>query len=302
MRITVGIPTFNRPHWMLRTVQDVLDKNDPSVAEIIVVDQTSWDSIDTRLQEEILMLSKNHLVRYFSIDRASLPLARNYIIQKASAELIVWLDDDVFLPKNFFQEHLKVYDDSSVIAAAGECYHRAPEVDVEDINFSNYESLTIRSFGDLFTYDHLGTMIGANHSVLTRYAIEVKGCDESFGGSGYYSDADFADRLRNMFPAKRIAYNPQAFVIHLRAPTGGCKVDGGNSRSEYENISPFVLYILRNYKGKECLFRLLSLLRIGPLRKYNLIRFWRIPYSLVVFIFAVFILYPKRKLVISSLS
>lgn len=299
MKITVGIPTYNRPSWMLNTIQEVLKQNEASILEIIIVDQTRPDLIDQHLKRSISEVCSNNLIRYFYVGKPSLSLARNKIIKEAKGDIIVWLDDDVLLPKNFFKEHMNAYLDSNVIACAGQCFNRLTNIKPEDINFSNYRSLTEPSFKGNFTKSHCGTMVGANHSTLTECCIQVQGCDESFIGSGYYSDADLTNRLRIKFPNKSIAFSPNAFVLHLKVPMGGCKIDG-SKRSEFGTISPFILYYLRYEQGFKALCSIISLLRIGPLRKYNVIRFWKIPYSFYIFIYAIITLYPKRNKTISS--
>lgn len=300
MKITVGIPTYNRPIWLLSTINEVLRVKGASVLEVIIVDQTIQSSIESNISQKIYEVCLNPLVKYFHINTPSLPLARNKIIKEAKGDIIVWLDDDVLLPDYFFEEHLRVYSDPNIIGCAGECHHRLLDVNPEDINFENYKNLTVASFDGIFTRSHQSTMVGANHSVLTEYCLQIQGCDESFIGSGYYSDADFTDRLRLKFPTKKIAYNPNAFVLHLKVPTGGCKVDG-NKRSEYANIAPYILYCLRNNHGLKLIYQLILLLRAGPLRKYNVLQFWKIPYSLFIYIYAIIILYPNRNKIISSL-
>ena len=297
MKITVGIPSFGRPEFLVLTARQVLAQNHPAVCEIIVADQTPWDDIDKNWQDAIARIRQEPLVQYFTLEKPNLPGARNFILQKAKGELIIWLDDDVLLPPGFIEAHRRSYltDNcgGSVIAVAGNPIHRVMEMpDERLIDFDNYKKYCSPHYAEptVFTCDWQQSMIGANHSVLRSYAIEAEGYDENILG-GYAEDTDFTCRLKKRFPEKSITYNPDAWVIHLRSKTGGCRIEKRNKWSEYATvIGPHLCYA-RHKQG----ISFFQSIRMSPLRRENVIHFWRQPMAWFDFSKSLVIAYLLRK-------
>lgn len=269
--ITIGVPSYNRPNWLCKTLEQFLNLNDNRIIEIIVVDQTKWENIENEYQLRLTDLCSSSKIKYLFEDLPSLPHARNRIIKESNGEIIIWVDDDVLINKNFIDYHINAYANSNVVACAGQVYQRLEKIDENDINFTNFLNF---SYPAHFEIDDMrpfhGPLVGCNHSTLKKSLIKVNGVDENFGGSGYYSDADLGDRLRIEFGMDSIIFSKKASIIHIRSKTGGCKIDG-NKRSEKDNLWPFVFYYYRyRFGGRHTLTGLFEILRVGPLRKSKL--------------------------------
>lgn len=312
LTITVGIPTYNRPSYALQTVREVIKQEHPSVLEIIVIDQTHWDNIFENYQNEWLsLIQKNNNIKYISAQIPSLTAARNRILQEAKGNIIVFLDDDVILSPNFFNEHLRCYSisnnnsDKLVIASTGQEYRRLEHVSIHDRNLSLQGKGLVTSpvFNTAqFTYNHPKWLLGANHSVLRSYAIKCGGYDENI--KTYGEDVDFTNRLMHKFSNScTIAYNPDAYILHLRVPTGGCRIGKKLERTEYETIIGYHLIYFRDFylKDKNILY-LLSTLRAGPLRRENVVKPWRQPIAWFAFIKSLFMSILLKGKVKSSFS
>lgn len=282
MKITIGIPTFRRPKFLIQTCLQVLQQNHSAVCEIIIADQTPWANLDRNWQDAIGKLQEHPLIQYFTLETPNLPGARNFILQKAAGNLIIWLDDDVLLPPGFIEAHYRSFHSNTcerpVIAVAGNPLHRVVDIaDESVVNFDNYLSYCTAHYStpNEFICDWNKSMIGANHSVLKSYAIKAQGYDENFIGSAGFEDTDFTFRLKKCFPDKFIAYNPDAWLIHLRSKTGGCRIEKKNKWSEYATIIGPQLCRVRHCTD----LSLTSILRMSPLRKENIINPWRQPQS-----------------------
>ncbi|MBO9585704.1 MAG: glycosyltransferase family 2 protein [Flavobacterium sp.] len=90
---SIIIPLYNKESFIKNTIQSVLDQTFQDF-EIIVVNDGSTDK-----SEEKLLQFKDSRIYYFSKENEGASTARNYGIEKASADFITFLDaDDYWYP------------------------------------------------------------------------------------------------------------------------------------------------------------------------------------------------------------
>lgn len=104
-KVSVIIVTYNREKYLKSAIKSVLNQNFQDF-ELIIVDDGSTDETK-KLIEEI----PSSKIKYYYKPHTNAPDSRNYGINKASGEFIVWLDsDDILMPNslelelNQFQE------------------------------------------------------------------------------------------------------------------------------------------------------------------------------------------------------
>ena len=294
MNITLGIPTYNRPKSLISTVKQFLNHVDRStLCEIIIIDQTKWESIDRIYQIELEGFQNNPIIKYFNEPFPSLPLARNKIISISKGDIIVWIDDDVLVNKNFLKEYLNIFENSDCVACAGQIFQRNISANENIINKHNFESHTWKHLHGIDSKPFHEPLIGCNHATLKSSLLEIDGVDENFKGSGYFSDADLGDRLRIKFGKDSIVFSENASLIHLRAKAGGCKINNAK-RSERDSLYPFVFYFFRYRFNKfDFLKGIYEILRVGPLRKQNVITLKSF-YSFYVLVSLLFEIYTTK--------
>lgn len=310
LTITLGIPTFRRPDVLLNTIKAVQLQNHPAVIEIIVLDQTPNEETSSQFKQAMQVLIENNTIHYIQSDYPNLPTARNQIIQASKGDIIIWIDDDVLLPKGFIEQHYKCYSDSictkKIIAVAGLPFHRDQRSckDVSVINVENYQNFTKPNFQETTSVcDWPKVMIGANHSVLRSFAIKNMGYDEGMNGPfAYYEDADFTCRLRNNFPEHSIFYNPEAYLIHLVAPAGGCRIASFKKPPLHATTLSTHIYFWRHVTGLSRIKFLFKSLRLGPLRKKNVLNPWLFVSSCGGFIKSLWMAHYRKKSVVSVFS
>lgn len=266
--VSIGIATYNRSNYLIQTVKSILDQNSNLVIEIIIIDQTSDIDITKRLEMDFDKLSKK--VRYFTQNLASVCFARNTIISKALGDIIIFYDDDVILGYNCVNSHAIVYQNPGVQSCIGHIYHRVSSYDIDklDINKPTQGTLGIMPADAKLDLDYQGVSISCNQSFDRTALLKIGGFDENFKG-GYYEDADLGLRLKKM--GYRIAFHPEAMVLHLKAPQGGLRFEKRQPFSEVDRLLSFVLFYVRypnEYGFKTTIW---SILRAGPLRKPNLV-------------------------------
>jgi GT2 family glycosyltransferase len=238
--ISIIVPTYGREEPLKDTIADLLQQ-DYSNFEILVVDQTPihLPSIQSYLEE----LEKIQKIRWFKLNWASLPGARNYGIRQAKGEIILFIDDDVKIPVDYLKNHARNYQDKPEIGAvAGRVFDR---MKLEDSQSQHQ--------GDTYSIEDLPPeamdpgiawyYIDLVHTTKAQPVISARGCnmsfrqeifkkygvwfDERFRGSAVREESDFCLRLRRT--GYQIWYDPEAHLVHLGEETGGCHDIGTRS-------------------------------------------------------------------------
>ena len=127
--VSVVIPTYGREDALHDTIKDCLELDYPGF-EVIVVDQKP--SHQPALQAWMDQLAADGKIQLHSLDWASLPGARNYAVRRAKGDILIFIDDDVRLEKNYIQTHAKVFlERPEVGAVAGRVFDRMKLADAK---------------------------------------------------------------------------------------------------------------------------------------------------------------------------
>ncbi|BAB76140.1 hormogonium polysaccharide biosynthesis glycosyltransferase HpsN [Anabaena sp. FACHB-709] len=226
--ISVVIPTYGREEILRDSIVDVLNQDYPKY-EVLVVDQSPKHKpeIETYL-EEVAAAGK---VKWFRLDWASLPGARNYAIRRASGEIILFIDDDVKLKPGFLAAHAKNYvQNPDVGSVAGRVFDRMKlgdsggNLEIEylppeamDPGVAWYHIDLVHTIKPQQVLTARGCNMSFRREIFTKHGLRF---DERFRGSAVREESDFCLRLRQT--GYKIWYDPEADLIHLGEETGGC--------------------------------------------------------------------------------
>ncbi|NEQ30858.1 MAG: glycosyltransferase family 2 protein [Leptolyngbya sp. SIO4C5] len=226
--ISVIVPTYGREAVLCSTLNNVLQQQYVAY-EVIVVDQTRHHEPETEaLLTELAAAGK---IQLYQVKWASLPAARNYALERAAGEVILFIDDDVELPPGYLQAHAQVYAARpDVGAVAGRVFDRMkladarPDLQIEDLPPQAMDPGIAWYYIDLV------------HTVKPQQVLTARGCnmsfrrvlferhqlrfDERFRGSAVREESDFCLRIRRT--GYKIWYAPDAHLVHLGEETGGC--------------------------------------------------------------------------------
>lgn len=122
MKFSIIIPTYNRAHFILKTIQSALNQTHTDF-EVIVVDDGSTDGT-----EDVLKSVTDSRVYYYKKTNAERGAARNFGILKAKGEYVNCLDSDDLLYPN----HLQVANDTIIKLNKPEVFHLGYEVKNEN--------------------------------------------------------------------------------------------------------------------------------------------------------------------------
>ncbi len=234
MQSTVVLPTYRRPECLLQTLED-LRAQSRAPDQVLVIDQDGRHAAEWI--ERIRSLCAESGATYLETPWSHLPHARNLGLEMASADVVLFVDDDVRLPSGFVAAHLACYERPEVEAVAGRVFDRQKSDHVRRMR-QDEEPPVI----DLLPPEALDPAIGWFHIDLVhtrqaQWVLTTRGCnmsfrasflrrhdlwfDERFKGTAVREESDLCLRLQAV--GGRIWYEPAAHLEHLNSPAGGCR-------------------------------------------------------------------------------
>lgn len=226
--ISVVIPTYNREQTLRETLRNVIEEDYPNF-EILVIDQTHIHESETQVYLE--QLANSNQIRWFRVNWANLPGARNYAVRRAVGDIILFIDDDVELPNGFLAAHASNYiAKPDVGCVAGRVFDRMKLGDSGGDLAIEYLPPEAMDAGIAWYF------IDLVHTVKPQQVLSARGCnmsfrkqvftehglsfDERFAGSAVREESDFCLKLRST--GFKIWYDPNACLVHLGEESGGC--------------------------------------------------------------------------------
>jgi GT2 family glycosyltransferase len=273
----VIIPTFRRDPYLVKTLYD-LAIQDYQTLEVVIADQNQGH--DPKIITEIDSLKTNgRQILLLSERPPGVVAARNEAVRRSRGQILMFMDDDVRIEDSeFVRKHVENYRDRSVSAVCGcELTVKSPCRILHKFSFRN-------SFEEAISFprNHGGRAIACvfstcNGSIRREAFLAVGGFDEQFGGNSYGDDTDLALRLRDA--GHRIVYDPNPWLFHLLAGTGGLRLGWkGNPFGEADRLLSAWVFFWRHVRGRFALPYLYGhILRRSILLRQNFVRPWRWP-------------------------
>jgi len=104
--VSVIIPTMNRLKDLRITLSSIAEQSRiPN--EVIVVDQSDDDCTKKFIND---LASASNVLRYVHLDTKSLTKARNLGLERATGEVLLFLDDDVTLDKCYIERIIETFE------------------------------------------------------------------------------------------------------------------------------------------------------------------------------------------------
>ncbi len=282
------IPTYNREEVLVNTLKSALALN-PAPDEILVVDQTLEHEEATR--RFLKMAHQKGNIRWIHQGPPSLTAARNRAIAETKSDILIFIDDDVILPKNFVAKHLHNYKNEKTQSVAGgviqenkPIYPPAPRGGWPRVLDYHYFSVYNQK-----RTEGVATFMGCNHSVRTSVLKRLGGYDTHYIGSAFREDTDMAVRIWKN--GGLIIFDPEARLTHLAAPSGGCRINSAPKSNPEWWVS-----FNRHYFSFRHLFLtrefwwliLFKDFRQSVLRKANLLKPWRLPKAFLSYVYSIY--------------
>lgn len=121
-QITIAICTYNRAGYLKDTLDNLAEQNaKPEIFEILVINNNSKDGTETVC--EIFSKTHPHLFRCVKETKQGLSYARNRAAREAQAPVLVYIDDDVKLPRHFVYTAMEYVENRPSTMCAGGRIH-----------------------------------------------------------------------------------------------------------------------------------------------------------------------------------
>jgi GT2 family glycosyltransferase len=223
-KVSLIIPTYLREDQLIDTIADAIVLDYPDY-EVLVIDQTLTHNPKT---ESYLQQLKNEgKIIWYRLNWASLPGARNYGVKKAQGEIIVFIDDDVKMEKGFLKAHVSNYENPEIGGVAGRVLD---SLETKSTAIKEYLPEQAKDPGIAWFY------LDLVNTIKPQQVISGRGCnmsfrkelftkqklffDERYRGSAIREESDFCLKIRKT--GYKIWFDPEAYLVHLNEPKGGC--------------------------------------------------------------------------------
>lgn len=210
MNFSVIIPVYNRPEELGELLQSIIQQEDSSNLQVIVVEDGS-----TELSDKVIDKYSEHIrINYFFKENTGPGDSRNFGMRKASGDYFIILDSDCVLPKQYLKE---------VKAALRENYTDAyGGADAANETFSVKQKAINYSMTSFFTTG------GIRGSEKTRNKFQLRSFNmgisrKAFEQTGGFSKQHFGEDIDLNFKmwekGLTTQFIPKAFVYHKRRTT-----------------------------------------------------------------------------------
>jgi glycosyltransferase involved in cell wall biosynthesis len=204
MKVSIVIPTHNRPEKLRETVEKLRRQNfPPEEYEIVVVDDGSTPPVV--FEEDFTVRPKIRLVRLEGEERS---VARNTGARQSAGEIVIFVDDDISTREDFIDCHWRAHQEFTNALAVGEIL--LPQ-ESQNTPFGRFrqrlEQNGIPRQRGLVEEENF--CAAANASIDREIFLSLGGFDTTISSS---EDQDFA--LRHTAQGGRIVFLPEASVIH----------------------------------------------------------------------------------------
>lgn len=259
MRTAVIIPTVGRTFFVHNIVLSLL-AGTRRPDEIIVVDQTAPSERNPLAFSGLKALEEDGLCRIVQLQTQSLTHARNVGIDSSGSDLLIFVDDDAFIPKGFVEAYEAIFEDPSTDAATGMILVSESDrgtIDTSVVHPSQHDGQTM--------------LRGGNFAVRRSVINALGGLDENLIGAANHEDADLAFRLHR--GGYKVIWSPSPWLFHLSYSAGGGRIANPH---KHRNFAQNLCYFYLRHYHRIDWPTLRTLLRWRVFNRENVTRPWRL--------------------------
>lgn len=257
MRISVLIPTYNRPKTLLQALYSV-QKQTLSDIEILVVDNAADPEVDRIITE--FNLGARVRVSCVRELRLGLHHARHAGVRRANSQLLVFTDDDATFDPGWLKAYSEAFAEHPEMVAAGGPVRPIWEIPpprwlLQFIGDANtFGILSIMEPYKEFRLDSKKFFFGVNMAIRRDVLFEVGGFNPESFGDIWLGDGESGLNRKLCDRGMLIGYVPQAVVYH-HIPPQRMTVDYFYRRIANEGACDMYA---RFHQGIPCRFRLIK--------------------------------------------
>lgn len=218
-QVSYIIPTMFRQEYTLQLLED-LSQQSYLPTQVVVVDATPMSNRDESLYNQ--KAYPFELIVKWQESKGSCR-ARNEAIDLCTGDYIVFGDDDIRVPSNFIENHIRFLQTNK----AGACNGLDIRADHQKQNLHDLEDKLERLGDKRWIAGCAQIFSNANSCVKSDYVKQLVGNDINFDG-GYGEDSDFGLSLSKIGVV--VLHNPFSVNLHLKPPMGGYRFWGTQAK------------------------------------------------------------------------
>ena len=249
MQISIVIPTYNRPKKLKETLGSILIQTILPIDVIVVDDSDTYETKELIVECQYKFKYKDIFLLYIhKICPKSAAISRNIGANKARGDIILFLDDDLILDKNYIKEILKVYYiKNDAIGVQGYITNFIIMSIIENIynklfflvQYKKNNNRLLPSFKNAYAIPltkiiKCQYMIGGNSSYIKKMFLKFK-YDNNLLKYSLGEDVDLSYRIFKKYK-KGLYQTPYAKLIHNQ-----------NNKIEYHKIIIYMAQIYHTY-------------------------------------------------------
>jgi glycosyltransferase involved in cell wall biosynthesis len=213
------IPTLFRQEYTLQLLGDLTRQN-YLPAQVIVIDATPQSERDEKLYQ-----SKKYpfelIVKWQETEGSC--RARNEAIAFCTSDYIFFGDDDIRIPADFIENHIRLLETYQ----AGACNGLDIRADHYSQDLNDLKNKLAKLDSKRFIVGNAQSFSNANSCAKKIYVDQLVGNDVNFDG-GYGEDSDFGMSLTKI--GVTVLNNPFSVNLHLKPSSGGYRFWGSQAK------------------------------------------------------------------------
>jgi glycosyltransferase involved in cell wall biosynthesis len=211
LSVSLIIPTYRRESVLVDCIRCALCQEYQPL-EILVIDQTENHEPAT----EAFLKENAEKITLIQHQPPSAVTSRNVGLQKATGDILIFIDDDTTFESDFVSNHVRAIENGADVVQG-----RVVEEGRGVSHRAQWVLPWLRVVGSN-TYDKpakTNTITGCNFSITKQAADRVGGFDSKITGVVAREDADYGARCDKLGLIMR--FDPTACLVHHRDPGGG---------------------------------------------------------------------------------
>ncbi len=112
-RVSVIVPVYNSAQYIEKCLDSLVNQTIENELEIIIVNDGSTDNSEEVINSYIKKQKNKNIIKYYSKENEGIAKTRNFGIEKATSEYIMFVDSDDYVDDTLI-EKLKLYIDKHV--------------------------------------------------------------------------------------------------------------------------------------------------------------------------------------------
>jgi GT2 family glycosyltransferase len=189
--ISVIVPTYNRTECLLKMLCSLSGQKERDF-EVLVIDQS--EIVTPEKVQQILQSCQQ--VHYYHIDKSGRSLSKNFAIDKAAGDILLFCDDDIVVGSDFLKVHKELHQDHPEVGALSchliEAHEREVQIPVP-LRITPYGRF-INKANSLYS-GYVTSLNGGNMSFKRKALEKVGYFEEALAGTSMLEEPDIAYRV-----------------------------------------------------------------------------------------------------------